>query len=134
MFLLDTNVLSEMLKKHPDSNVLARVKSLGLETYASEVSLFEIRYGAMLRDDAEQFWLKLQHVFIPCVKWIPLNTDIHLRAADIAAFIEKKGLRVGNEDCWIAATAIENKRILVTRNIRHFRRILGLKVENWFRG
>jgi tRNA(fMet)-specific endonuclease VapC len=46
--------------------------------------------------------------------------------------LEKSGERIGNEDCWIAATAMEHGFVLVTRNESHFNRIPGLRVENWF--
>ncbi len=133
MFLLDTNVLSELIRKHPNSGVLARVELLNAsDCFASEVTLFELRYGAMLREDAAVFWERIHGELIPAATWLPVNGRIHLRAADLAADLESRGERIGNEDCWIAATAIEHQLTLVTRNVRHFERIDGLSLENWF--
>ena len=57
MYLLDTNVLSELIRKRPDSGVVAKAELLDQQDcFASEVTLFELRYGAMLRDDAKAFW------------------------------------------------------------------------------
>ena len=45
--------------------------------------------------------------------------------------IEKKGLKIGDMDMFIAATALEEDLIIVTGNTDHFSRIEGLKIENW---
>ncbi len=133
MYLLDTNVLSELIRKQPDPGVLARAELLDQrDCFASEVTLFELRHGAMLRSDAASFWQKLRDELLPAVSWLPVTREVQLRAADLAADLEKSGQRIGNEDCWIAGTAIEHGFILVTRNETHFSRIPGLRVENWF--
>ncbi len=135
MYLLDTNVLSELIRKSPNRGVLSAVKRLDPSVaFASEVTLFELRYGAMRRDDAESFWSRLQSDLIPAVQWLPVDRAVQLCAADLAAELDRRGERIGNEDCWIAATAIENRLTLVTRNLRHFERIPGLRVESWFVG
>ena len=133
MYLLDTNVLSELIRKQPDPGVVARAELLHQQDcFASEVTLFELRYGAMLRNDAEAFWQRLCQEVLPGVTWLPLDAAIHLRAADLAAGLEKAGQIIGNEDCWIAATALEHGLILSSRNESHFRRVPNLRVENWF--
>ncbi len=43
----------------------------------------------------------------------------------------KQGLRIGDMDMFIAATALEENLILVTGNVKHFERVPGLKIENW---
>ena len=135
MYLLDTNVLSELIRKSPDRGVMAAVKRLDQSTaFASEVTLFELRYGAMRRDDAESFWSRLLSELIPAVQWLPVDRPVQLRAADLAADLDRRGERIGTEDCWIAATAIEHRLTLVTRNLRHFERIPGLRIESCFEG
>ena len=133
MYLLDTNVLSELIRKSPDRGVTAAVKRLDQRAaFSSEVTLFELRYGAMRRGDAATFWSRLENELIPAVQWLPVDRAIQLRAADLAADLDHRGERIGNEDCWIAATAIEHRLTLVTRNLRHFERIPSLRVESWF--
>ena len=133
MYLLDTNVLSELIRKRPDPGVVAKADLLDQQDcFASEVTLFELRYGAMLREDSEAFWQRLCEELIPTVTWLPVDAAIHLRAADLAAEFEKSGRIIGNEDCWIAATALEHGLILSTRNEGHFGRVQGLRVQNWF--
>jgi tRNA(fMet)-specific endonuclease VapC len=47
------------------------------------------------------------------------------------AELESKGQMIGNNDLWIAAHAKAEGLTLVTNNEREFRRVRGLKVENW---
>lgn len=133
MYLLDTNVLSELIRKRPNPGVVARVELLDRQDcFASEITLFELRYGAVLRSDAEAFWRHLCQEVLPTVTWVPLDAAIHLRAADLAAELERTGRVIGNEDCWIAATALEHGLTVSSRNESHFERIPGLRIENWF--
>ena len=135
MYLFDTNVLSELVLPRPNLAVINRLELLDRDDcFSSEVTFFELRFGAMLRRDAESFWQNLAEQIVPAVIWLPLTREIHMRAADLSASLEKEGRRIGNEDCWIAATAIEHHLTLVSRNEAHFSRITGLRVENWFDG
>ena len=57
---------------------------------------------------------------------------IYLRQyGEIRWQLESKGLKIGDIDTFIAATALEEELIVVTGNTEHFSRIEGLKVENW---
>jgi tRNA(fMet)-specific endonuclease VapC len=47
------------------------------------------------------------------------------------AELESKGEMIGNNDLWIAAHALAAGLTLVTNNEREFRRVRGLKVQNW---
>jgi tRNA(fMet)-specific endonuclease VapC len=49
----------------------------------------------------------------------------------IRAELESKGEMIGNNDLWIAAHALAAGLTLVTNNEREFRRVRGLKVQNW---
>ena len=49
----------------------------------------------------------------------------------IRAGLESKGEMIGNNDLWIAAHSLAAGLTLVTNNEREFRRVRGLKVQNW---
>ena len=49
----------------------------------------------------------------------------------LRAELETKGEMIGNNDLWIAAHALAAELILVTNNAKEFRRVRGLKVQNW---
>jgi len=51
----------------------------------------------------------------------------------IRAQLESKGEMIGNNDLWIAAHAVAERLTLVTNDERDFRRVRGLKIQNWAR-
>jgi len=53
-------------------------------------------------------------------------------AAKVRAGLEEVGRPIGPHDILIAATALAAQAVLVTRNVREFSRVPGLRVENWF--
>lgn len=133
MRLLDTNILSEVLRPRPDSCVIERLlaqPAAGL--YASELTRFELRRGACLRAEPEPLWHQITETVLPLVQWLPVEGEICLRAAELSAELRRSGREIGLIDTFLAATANARGLIMVTRNTRHFEGIAGLKVENWF--
>lgn len=62
---------------------------------------------------------------------IPIDERIAWRYARISRDGRATGQRIGDNDLWIAATALERGIPLLTRNVQHFSRIPGLIVENY---
>jgi len=58
----------------------------------------------------------------------PFNDAVAWRAATIFKDLRRRGVPTGENDRWIAATAVEAGETLVTRNVKHFREIKGLRV------
>ena len=132
MYLLDTNILSELIKRHPNSHVLSRLGSEPAHTlFTSSICIMELRFGSALREDFEKFWQKISKEIISRVNIIPIGAKEASAAGDILADLRKSGNVIGLEDVLIAASAITNQFTVVTANIRHFSRIKGLEVENW---
>ena len=132
MYLLDTNILSEMIKRQPNSHLLSRLGSKPANTlFTSSICIMELRFGSALREDFEKFWQKIAKEIISKVNIISIGEKEALRAGDILADLRKSGQTIGLEDVLIAASAIVNQYTVVTANVRHFSRIKGLVVENW---
>ena len=132
MYLLDTNILSELIKKHPNPSVLSQLSSKPVHTlFTSCICIMELRFESVLREDAEIFWGKVTQEIISRVNIVPIAEREAVCAGNILADLRKKGESIGLEDVLIAASAVANQYIVVTANIRHFSRIKGLKVENW---
>jgi len=92
----------------------------------------ELRFGSALREDFEKFWQKITKEIISRINIIPIGEREALAAGDILADLRKSGQTIGLEDVLIAASAITNQFTVVTANIRHFSRIAGLQIEDWF--
>lgn len=64
---------------------------------------------------------------------LPFATADALAYAKIRAALERKGHLIGALDMLIAAQAVARDLVLVTDNLREFKRVPGLKAENWLR-
>ena len=132
MYLLDTNILSELVKKRPNPQVLSQLRSKSaLTLFTSCICIMELRFGSALRDDFEVFWETINKEIISRVKILPIGEKEALVSGDILADLRKTGQPIGMEDVLIAASALTNQFTIVTANTRHFSRIKALKVENW---
>lgn len=133
MYLLDTNVLSEVIKPQPSPQLIGRLLSLtAAQLFASEITRYELRYGACLRPTSAQLWARLRADVLPLVSWLAVTAEVSARAGEIRAALRLAGREAGSLDPLIAATAATHGLTLATRNIRHFNGIDGLAVENWF--
>lgn len=133
MVLLDTNVLSEVLRKTPNRKVQARLANHAGNFAASVITLSELRYGARLHPQPQKFWSEIETRLLPLVQWVDVDRDIALQAAELNAELHGQGYTADLGDCLIAATALVHDLVLVTRNTEHFKRMAGLHLENWFR-
>jgi len=132
-YLLDTNVLSEILKKRPEPGVLERLKTAPARSLAtSSVCVTELRFGAARHPQGTRLWERIARDVLPRIRILPFSEAEAIHAGDLLAVLESSDKRIGIEDVLIGATAIKENLIVVTRNTRHFRRIPGLTVESWW--
>jgi tRNA(fMet)-specific endonuclease VapC len=132
-YLLDTNILSELMKKRPNQRIITRLASVPTQTlFTSCICVMELRFGSALREDFEGLWLRIHEEILSRVDILPFGAEEALTAGDALAYLQKAGRPIGIEDIFIASTALNNKCVLVTCNTRHFSNIKGLTVENWF--
>lgn len=134
MYLLDTNVVSELRSKSRcDARVKAWQERVDQERcYLSVVTLLEIRQGIdqVERNDvafaaALSGWLEGQVKAGFSNRTLVITASIAERAGRIAA-VRTRGLA----DCLIAASAVEHHLQLVTRNVADFSDISGLGLVN----
>ncbi len=132
-YLLDTNVLSEVVKKRPSVAVLHHLREAPQNAlYTSVVSVMEMRFGAVRSAAGSILWERIRRDVLARVKILPLGEDEASRAGEILADLELRGASVGIEDVMIGATALVGGLVVVTRNVKHLGRIRGLVVENWW--
>jgi tRNA(fMet)-specific endonuclease VapC len=132
-YLLDTNVLSEVIKKRPEPSVLARLRDVAPgSVFTSVVCVTELRHGARRRPGAEALWERITREVLSRVRILPLGEREALRAGDLLAQLETAGQPIGIEDVLIGATALVGSLTVATRNVSHFRRLPGLVVESWW--
>ncbi len=129
-FLLDTNICIYVRRQKPEK-VLRRFRALRQgEAALSVITFGELLYGAaksVQRAEALERLEELAHL-LPV---LPLPEAAAEAYGIMRAELERKGEMIGNNDLWIAAHAKAAGLTLVTNNEREFRRVHGLKVQNW---
>ena len=128
-FVLDTNTLIYFFKG------VGKVKNRMLSAPPSEIALptivlFEIELG-IVKSSSPQKKISQLKDFTSLVNVIPFGQAEAKTAAQIRAKLEKKGIPIGPYDVLIAACAKANNLILVTHNLKEFKRIAGLRLEDW---
>ena len=68
---------------------------------------------------------------VEAIRVVPLPLEAAARYGEIRADLERRGRPIGANDTWIAAHALADNLTLVTNNEREFKRVPGLRVENW---
>jgi predicted nucleic acid-binding protein len=133
VWLLDTNIASELVKRMPDPLVQRRYDAApDAELAINSVTLFELRFGAARAPHPAKLWGRIERRILPRCQVLPLRKDDALAAADLLSSLAGAGHNITIQDILIAGTAWATGRTLVTRNTRHFHRIIGLKLEDWF--
>jgi tRNA(fMet)-specific endonuclease VapC len=133
-YLLDSNAISEMMRNpHGPVARIYRSKELDPDArlFTSIISASEIRYGAAKKRSP----LLSQRVdrMLSAIEIAPLAPGADAEYATLRADLERKGQLIGPNDLLIAAHALALDAILVTDNVREFKRVKGLRVENWLR-
>jgi tRNA(fMet)-specific endonuclease VapC len=132
-YLLDTNVLSEVIRKDPNRGLLQRLDEIApRDAVTSVVCVAELRHGAARVAHGALLWKRIAREILSRVDILPLGEAEAVRAGDLLATLEAHGEPIGMEDVWIGATALEHRLTVVTRNLKHFRRIPGLVSESWW--
>lgn len=136
-FLLDTNVISEWVKPHPDPNVVAWLAEADEDrVFISVASMAEIRFGIDLMPDGRRqdrliLWLEEE---LP-VRFEGRVLAIDRRIADawgiVSARARKVGGTLGSMDAFFAATAEMHALTLVTRNTGDFEKLKIPLLNPW---
>jgi len=137
MYLLDTDTVTHL---HPgNTNVINRLENLQDEevaiTIVTKIEILRGRIDYLLKAFSGSDLLKAQELFsrsetllnqLPVILIDPNAANQFDRLKDISKF-----RKIGSSDLLIASIALANQAQLVTRNLRHFRQIPHLFLENW---
>lgn len=129
-YLLDTNIFIYIRQGRPEEVVRRFCKLRTGEAAVSVISYGELFFGAAKRgrrpDDLER--LRALMRLLPCLTIPEAAAEVY---GAVRAELESKGRVISNNDLWIAAHALASGLTLVTNNEKEFRRVHGLKVQNW---
>lgn len=127
--MLDTNALSELIR-NPHGALARQVADLDPDDVCTSiVAACELRFGARRKGSATLTQRVEQ--LLEALTVLPLDAPADEHYADIRAELERNGTPIGSHDLFIAAHARSRGMTLLTRNLREFRRVPGLAVEDW---
>ena len=128
-YLLDSDICIYAMKKRSPA-ILKRMDSAASQCALSIISYGELCYGVARSQRAEEANANIEALLqVAPVLSLPMDATRHY--GRVRAELEKAGKVIGANDLWIAAHALASRLILVTNNESAFRRVAGLKVENW---
>ncbi|HMJ68166.1 MAG TPA: type II toxin-antitoxin system VapC family toxin [Cyclobacteriaceae bacterium] len=127
-YLFDTNICIYFLKGR--YNLAQKIESIPADDrYISEITVAEMMYGAEKSERREKNLATAQE-FIEKFTILPIVSSLRVYAK-AKARLSRSGILIDDFDLLIGASAIANDLILVTRNVSHFQRLEGIKIENW---
>ncbi len=133
MYLLDTDILSNLMRRSPSSVLVEKLTRVPPEQqFTSSITLGELVYGAhRLRERTAVLMEKIEDALLPNLPVLSFDTAAARRCREIRADPERLGTLIGDANMRIAAIALSHGLRVVTGYERHFRRVPGLETENW---
>ena len=129
-YLLDTNICIYLIKKKP-KEVIEKLSNININDVGiSSITLSELEYGVEKSSNPEKNRIALLE-FISMLEIYNYDDIASKEYGIIRSDLEKKGQIIGSLDLLIAAHAKSLNIILVTNNEKEFKRVKGLKIENW---
>jgi tRNA(fMet)-specific endonuclease VapC len=127
--MLDTNIISDLIR-NPQGKAAKRIAKVGENNvFTSIIVAAELRYGCA-KSGSERL-LKAVEDLLGEIDVLPLDVPVDAEYAGIRAELEAAGRPIGGNDLLIAAHAYATGATIVTANTDEFKRIRGLKAENW---
>ena len=97
--------------------------------FISELALAELKFGIEKSEKPEKNKKALDN-FLTGVQILPIFHSLDLYAKEKAR-LQKAGTPVDDFDLLIGVTSVTHKLTMVTNNTNHFKRIIGIKLEDW---
>lgn len=126
--MLDTNIVSDLIR-NPAGPAAQRARAAGEAVCVSVIVAAELRYGCA-RKGSPRLQRRVED-FLSEVPVLPFDVPADAECGGIRADLEAAGRPIGSNDLLIAAQARTLGATVVTANVGEFRRVRGLKVENW---
>lgn len=137
MILLDTNVLSALMRQRPDTEVIVWLdRQPRTSVWTTSVTVLEIRFGlqVMTTGKRQSFLIAaFERLLAELIQQriAPFDREAAQRAADLMAGRQKRGGSGELRDSMIAGIALASRATLATRNVKHFDDLTVPVVNPW---
>lgn len=124
-YLLDTNILIDHIRGKREIKIDVLEEGCAI----SIITLAELYYGAAKSNDPKKTFTIIRELLLDLGLQVrTLDEEIVFEFGKMKAELEVKGTRLEDFDLLIAATAKAGNLMLVTKNLKHFKRVAGLKL------
>ena len=128
-YLLDTNIISELVR-NPQGQCAKRIIKVGEETICTSIIVAaELRYGCAKSRSSRL--INAVEALLGEIEVLPFEAPADAEYGVVRSELEAVGTPIGGNDLLIAAHAKSIDAVVVTGNTDEFKRVRGLKVENW---
>ncbi len=130
MYMLDTNICIYAIKNKPEQVLQRLQENLSKGLCISAITLAELEHGVEKSANPEKNQMALIQ-FLSILDILPFDDLAATEYGNICAHLQKQGTPIGTMDMLIAGHARAENLILVTNNVREFKRVPNLCIENW---
>lgn len=131
MFLLDTDILSNLIKKVPSPRLIRFLAQTPVEhQFTTAITVGEMVYGASRLPQGEALLKRILEK-INSSQVLSFDYAAGLTYGKVRAQLEKKGIIVSEADLRIGSIALTHQMTVITGNLKHFSKIPDLKLDNW---
>ena len=136
MILLDTNAIIAVMNDAPRevADILAERLAAREQIAISSIVLFELWFGIAKSSRKSGNAEKLHDVLGSPIQQLAFDSEDALVAGRVRQELSIKGTPIGPYDVLIAGQALRHSATLVTANSKEFKRVRGLKLEDWGKG
>jgi len=129
-YLLDTNICIYIRQKRPPEVMRHFERLKPGDAGISVITYGELIYGAEKSAHRSEAMRRLQDL-VTVLPALPMPEAAANIYGKLRPELEARGEMIGNNDLWIAAHTITAQAILVTNDESEFRRVRGLRLQNW---
>ena len=132
MFIFDTDIYTNVIRKVPSETLINRLKKVPRrDQFTTTITIGEVYYGIMKVSDKTKLLKLFEDVLLPRATILSFDFSAAKKYGEIRSLLEKQGTPLAHADLQIASIALSMNMTLITGNLKHFQRIPGLAVENW---
>ena len=132
MFIFDTDIYTNVMRKMPSEKLLNRLKKVPRrDQFTTTITIGEVYYGIMKASNKTRLIKLFENVLLPRAIILPFDFSAAKKYGEIRSFLEKQGTPLAHADLQIASIALSMNMILITGNLKHFQRVPNITVENW---
>lgn len=129
-YLLDTDICIYILNGGNTQLEDKFHKNRAASYFVSTLTEAELHYGAQHSARAQHNLSRVREFLSP-LRLLPFDSEAAAAFAKIKQALFSSGTPIGVVDTFLAAVALSRHLVVISNNLRHFKKVPGLKVENW---